>query len=79
MELIQLITEYIDSFLRFFISVNDSLDSESTASLISVPASSGGNWFLDNLTGLLFVVILFGLPIWIVLIVHYFETKKAKL
>ena len=39
MELIQLITEYIDSFLRFFISVNDSLDSESTASLISVPAS----------------------------------------
>ena len=39
MELIQLITEYIDSFLRFFISVNDSLDSESTSSLISVPAS----------------------------------------
>ena len=78
MELIQLITEYIESFLRFFISVNDSLDGESTASLISIPASSGGNWFLDNLTGLLFVVILFGLPIWIVLIVHYFETRKAK-
>ena len=79
MELIQLITEYIESFLRFFISINDSLDGESTASLISIPASSGGNWFLDNLTGLLFVVILFGLPIWIVLIVHYFETRKAKL
>ena len=79
MELIQLITEYIDSFLRFFISVNDNLDSESSASLISVPASSVGNWFLDNLTGLLFVVIFFGTPIWIVLLVHYFETKKARL
>ena len=84
-ELILLLGQFLSdslNYLMHYISVyiQTSLESISpSSSEISSNAPWSGESYVGRLTGLFFVIIFFGLPIWIVLIVNFFKNRRAKL
>lgn len=84
-DLILLLGQFISDSINYFIHsisvyVQASIDSISQN---NNDISSNAPWdrgtYLGRLTGLFFVIIFFGLPIWIVLIVNIFKNRRAKL
>ena len=84
-ELILLLGQFLSDSLNYLmhsisVYIQTSLESISPS---SSEISSNAPWsvesYVGRLTGLFFVIIFFGLPIWIVLIVNFFKNRRAKL
>jgi len=83
-ELILFLGQFLSDSLNYLmhsinVYIQTSLESISPSSS-EISSNAPWSWsYVGGLTGLFFVIIFFGLPIWIVLIVNFFKNRRAKL
>lgn len=76
MDLILFIGELINNFASFFIQASNG---EEGAFLLNFGIdTSNTSGYLDMIVGLFFVLLFFGMPIWIILIVNYSKNQRAQ-